>query len=290
MSANFLSELTGSFSQPSAENPTVAMVEAAYRHHGLNWRYINCEVAPEDLGAAVRGARAMGWVGFNCSIPHKVAVIEHLDGLGESARIIGAVNTVVRRGDRYEGENTDGRGFVESLASVLDLQGKTVVLLGAGGAARAVAVELALAGVAHVRVVNRDPGRGQELAQLVNDKTPARADFVPWNRTFVVPKGTDLLVNATSIGLYPNVDACPDIDLDSLAASMVVADAIPNPPRTALIRAAEARGCTVLDGLGMLVNQGRIAIRYWTGVEVDAQVMRERLMQVLELPAADAPV
>jgi shikimate dehydrogenase len=159
MSANFLSELTGSFSQPSAENPTVAMVEAAYRHHGLNWRYINCEVAPEDLGAAVRGARAMGWVGFNCSIPHKVAVIEHLDGLGESARIIGAVNTVVRRGDRYEGENTDGRGFVESLASVLDLQGKTVVLLGAGGAARAVAVELALAGVAHVRVVNRDPGR-----------------------------------------------------------------------------------------------------------------------------------
>lgn len=283
MSANFLSELTGSFSKPAAENPTVAMVEAAYRHHGLNWRYINCEVAPEDLGAAVRGARAMGWVGFNCSIPHKVAVIEHLDGLGESARIIGAVNTVVRRGDRYEGENTDGRGFVESLAAVLDLPGKTVVLLGAGGAARAVAVELALAGVAHVTVVNRDPGRGQELAQLVNDKTPASADFVPWNGPFVLPGATDLLVNATSIGLYPDVDACPDIDLASLHAGLVVADAIPNPPRTALIRAAEARGCTVLDGLGMLVNQGRIAIHYWSGIEVDAQVMRDALIQVLEL-------
>nr|WP_067292621.1 shikimate dehydrogenase [Marinobacterium profundum] len=281
MSANFLSELTGSFSQPSAENPTVAMVEAAYRHHGLDWRYINCEVAPGDLEDAVRGARAMGWAGFNCSIPHKVAVIEHLDGLGESARIIGAVNTVVRRGGRYEGENTDGRGFVESLRPVLDLRGKKVVLLGAGGAARAVAVELALAAVAQIRVVNRDPGRGQELAQLVNDKTQATADFVPWDHTFVVPAGTDLLVNATSIGLYPNVDACPDIDLDSLHAAMVVADAIPNPPRTALIRAAETRGCTVLDGLGMLVNQGRIAIRYWTGIEVEPEVMRERLLQVL---------
>jgi shikimate dehydrogenase len=283
MSANFLSELTGSFSQPSAENPTVAMVEAAYRHHGLDWRYINCEVAPENLGAAVQGARAMGWVGFNCSTPHKVAVLEHLDGLGESARIIGAVNTVVRRGDRYEGENTDGRGFVESLAPVLDLPGKTVVLLGAGGAARAVAVELALAGVAHVTVLNRDPGRGQELAQLVNDKTQASADFVPWDRTFALSARTDLLVNATSIGLYPNVDICPDIDLGSLAASLVVADAIPNPPRTALIRAAEARGCTVLDGLSMLVNQGRIALRYWSGVEADARVMRDCLERVLDV-------
>ena len=94
---SFLSALTGSFATPAAENPTVAMVEAAYRHHGLDARYLNCEVAPEALGDAVRGARAMGWAGFNCSLPHKVAVIEHLDGLGESAAIIGAVNCVVRR-------------------------------------------------------------------------------------------------------------------------------------------------------------------------------------------------
>ena len=94
---SFLSALTGSFAMPAAENPTVAMVEAAYRHHGIDARYLNCEVAPEALADAVRGARAMGWVGFNCSMPHKVAVIEHLDGLGESAALIGAVNTAVRR-------------------------------------------------------------------------------------------------------------------------------------------------------------------------------------------------
>src|SRR5262249_4081280 len=117
---NFLSKLTGCFARPAAENPTVAMVEAAYRHHGLDWRYINCEVAPEQLGDAVRGARAMGWKGFNCSLPHKVAVIEHLDELGESAAIMGAVNCVVHRGGRLIGENTDGLGFVESLRASID--------------------------------------------------------------------------------------------------------------------------------------------------------------------------
>jgi shikimate dehydrogenase len=100
---NFLSVLTGSFATPAAENPTVAMVEAAYQHHHLDARYINCDVAPDALGDAVLGARAMGWAGFNCSIPHKVAVIEHLDGLGDSAAVIGAVNCVVRRNGRYIG-------------------------------------------------------------------------------------------------------------------------------------------------------------------------------------------
>src|SRR5512139_1082810 len=108
----FLTPLTGSFAQPAAENPTVAVMEAAYRHHGLAARYLNCEVAPAGLGDAVRGAWAMGWVGFNCSLPHKLAVAEHLAGLAESARIIGAVNCVVRRDEGWIGENTDGLGFL----------------------------------------------------------------------------------------------------------------------------------------------------------------------------------
>ena len=161
---SFLSLLTGSFSTPAAENPTVAMVEAAYRDLGLDARYINCDVAPDALGDAVRGARAMGWKGFNCSLPHKVTVIEHLDGLAESAALIGAVNCVVDRDGRWIGENTDGKGFVASLRTVVDPAGASLVLLGAGGAARAIAVESALAGVASITVVNRDRGRGEELA------------------------------------------------------------------------------------------------------------------------------
>ena len=159
---SFLSVLTGSFAKPAGENPTVAMVEAAYRHHGLDARYLNCEVEPEALGDAVRGARAMGWVGFSCSIPHKVTVIEHLDGLADSAAVIGAVNCVVRRDGRYIGENTDGQGFLTALRAVVDPTGKSVVVLGAGGASRAIAAEAALAGAAAITIVNRDPTRGSD--------------------------------------------------------------------------------------------------------------------------------
>src|SRR5215218_9714824 len=159
---SFLSLLTGSFSQGADDNPTVEMIEAAYRHHGIDARYINCEVGPAALADAVRGARAMGWAGFNCSIPHKVAVIEHLDGLAESAAVIGAVNCAVRRDGAYVGENTDGQGFLTALRSVTDPRGKSVVVFGAGGAARAIAVEAALAGARRVTIVNRGPERGAD--------------------------------------------------------------------------------------------------------------------------------
>jgi shikimate dehydrogenase len=273
----FLSVITGSFSTPAGENPTVAMVEAAYRHHGLDARYLNCEVAPEALGDAVRGARAMGWVGFNCSIPHKVAVIEHLDELADSATVIGAVNCVVRRDGRLIGENTDGQGFLTSLRTVVDPAKKSLVMFGAGGAARAIAVETALAGAAAITIVNRDPVRGAELVALLNDRTPTRAQLVAWDGAYSLPEATDIVVNATSIGLFPDADAQLDIDLNSLHDGLVVADVIPNPPRTRLIRDAEARGCTVLDGLGMLVNQGAIGIKHWTGVDPDPAVMRSTL-------------
>lgn len=280
MAHNFLAQLTGSFAMPAAENPTVAMVEAAYRHHGLDWRYINCEVSPEHLGDAVRGARAMGWAGFNCSIPHKVAVIEHLDGLGDSARIIGAVNTIVRRGDRLIGENTDGKGFVKALQEVTDPKGKRVVLLGAGGAARAVGVEVALAGARDVTVVNRGRARGEEVARIIGDNTPATASYHPWVGTYSIPEGTDILIHATSVGLFPDVDGMPDIDIKTLHDEIVVADGIHNPPLTPLLRAARRIGCKTADGLGMLVNQGVIGIKYWTGVDVDAGVMRQALIDL----------
>jgi shikimate dehydrogenase len=277
---SFLSVLTGSFAMPAAENPTVAMVEAAYRHHGIDARYINCEVAPDALGDAVRGARAMGWAGFNCSIPHKVAVIEHLDGLGESAAVIGAVNCVVRRGPRLIGENTDGLGFVAALRTVAEPRGRSLLLLGAGGAARAIAVEAALAGAARITVVNRDRGRGAELVALLNQRTPTRAELVVWDGVQRVPEGTDIVVNATSVGLFPDVDARLELEVADLRPGMVVADVIPNPPRTRLVRDAEARGATVLDGLGMLVQQGVAGIRHWTGVDADPAVMRRTLAAI----------
>jgi shikimate dehydrogenase len=281
-SANFLHELVGSMSQGAAGNPTVAMIEAAFSHHGLDWRYINMEVTPDDLGDAVRGARAMGFRGFNCSLPHKVTVIEHLDGLGESAAVMQAVNCVVRRGDKLIGENTDGKGFLRSLSAVTDPKGKSVVLFGAGGAARAITVELGLAGIKKLTLANRSEARGQELADLLGSRLKLDVDFVVWRGDYSIPDGTDIAINATSIGLY-DADARLSLDLATLRPGMVVTDVIGNPPWTRLIRDAEARGCRVVDGLGMLVNQGVIAVQYWTGIEPEAAVMRRALEQALGL-------
>jgi shikimate dehydrogenase len=279
---NFLSELVGSFSQGANGNPTVAMIEAAFAHHGLNWRYINCEVPPEKLGDAVEGARAMGWRGFNCSIPHKVDVIQYLDGLGQSASIMGAVNCAVNRDGRFIGENTDGKGFLKSLLEVVDPKGKSIVMFGAGGAARAIGVELALAGARAITVVNRAESRGEPLVTLLNGKTKAKAELVVWPKVYCIPAGTDIVVNATSIGLGDG-NVALDIDVKSLKPGMVVADVIVDPPDTRFLRDARAQGCTLIDGLGMLINQGVIGVKFWTGVDADPAVMRKKLEEIFGL-------
>ncbi len=254
---NFKQELTAAFGCPIAENPTQAMIEAAYRHHGLDWRYLTIEVKKEELADAVRGAKAMGFRGFNCTIPHKVAVIAHLDRLGESASVIGAVNCVVRRGDELIGENTDGKGFLEALRLHADPRDKTVAVFGAGGAARAIAIELALAGARSLTIVNRSESRGRELVRLLTERAKVQAELVVWRDEFHVPSNTDIVVNATSVGLYPDVSARLALDVSTLLPSMIVADVIPNPPRTRLVRDAKQRGCKVIDGLAMLVNTAR---------------------------------
>lgn len=286
---NFKQELVGCFGFPIAENPTQAMVEPAFRAMGLDWRYLTLEVRPADLAAAVAGARAFGFRGFNCTIPHKVAVIQHLDGLGESASLMGAVNCVVNREGRFIGENTDGKGFVASFRELADPGGKSIVLLGAGGAARAIGVEMALAGCSQITFVNRDQKRGRDLEALFRGKVRERvkamghdlaATYEPWSGDFRVPEGTDIVVNATSIGLFPDVGARIPLAMETVSAEMIVADVIPNPPTTRLVREAREKGCRVIDGLGMLVGQGVIGMEYWTGRTPDAAVMRGALEQV----------
>jgi shikimate dehydrogenase len=207
-------------------------------------------------------------------------VIPVLDELAESARLIGAVNCVVIRDGRLIGENTDGAGFITSLRETIDPGGADVVVLGAGGAARAIAVELALAGVENLTIVNRSGARARELAAHITATVGTRALAAEWSENFAIAPSTSIVVNATSIGLYPAVTSKPTIDYDALLLGMVVADVIPNPPRTEFLTAAAARGCTTIDGLGMLVNQGVIAISLWTGVDVDPRVMREELARI----------
>jgi shikimate dehydrogenase len=269
--------------QPVAGNPTQFMMERAFEATGLDWRYLTLEVSPDGLGDAVRGMKAMGFRGGNFTIPHKVAVIPFLDGLSQAAELMGAVNCVhLQKDGRLLGENTDGKGFVESLRTVTDPAGKKVVVLGAGGAARAVAVELALSGAARITIVNRSEQRGQQLVALLNERVKVPAAFVSWHGQFPVDEDTQILINATSIGLGDESARVP-VDTQSLQPELVVADVVFNPPRTAFLREVADRGCKTLDGLGMLVNQGAIAFRIWTGLEPDSGVMREALEEYLEL-------
>ncbi|MDC0259393.1 shikimate dehydrogenase [Verrucomicrobiales bacterium] len=283
---NFKQELVGCYGFPVSENPTQAMIEPAFEAMGLAWRYLTLEVKPDDLAAAVAGARAFGFKGFNCTIPHKVAVIEHLDGLGESAELMGAVNCVVERDGKLIGENTDGKGFVSSFKELADPAGKSMVLFGAGGAARAIGVEMALAGVKKIIIVNRGVERGRDLETLFSGKLndvvggDLEVEFVLLDGKYDIPAGTDIVVNATSIGLFPDVDARVPLNVDTLTAEMIVADVIPNPPKTHLVKDATERGCKVIDGLGMLVAQGVIGIEFWTRETPDAAVMRKGLEDV----------
>ena len=278
---SYKAELVGVFGYPVAENPTIVVQEAGFAALGLHWRYLTIEVRPEQLADAVRGLRAFNMRGINLTIPHKIAVIQHLDALSSEAELIGAVNTVVRDGERLIGHNTDGKGFVRSLQEAgVELTGKRVIFLGAGGAARAMAVETALAGAARITIVNRNAERGQALVDLLNQRTPAAAHFVLWQGDYAVPAAADIVVKATSIGLFPHVAQLPAVDLGSIRPGLLVCDVIPNPPRTAFLRAAAARGAVTLDGLGMLVGQGAIAFSMWTGRDAPVDVMRRALEEV----------
>ncbi len=271
-------ELVGVFGCPVDENPTVVVAEAAFKSLGVNYRYLTVEVRPQDLGNAMKALKAMNMKGIHLTIPHKVEVLKYLDYIADDAKIMGAVNTVYIKDEKLYGENTDGKGFIKSLQNAnVKIKDKKVTMLGAGGAARAIAVELANAGAKSIKVINRSADRGQELAELLNGKTKIKAEYMKWNHAMVIDADTDILVNATSIGLYPNVDDRPDIDFDSLKPFMVVCDVIPNHPQTQLLKEAQKRGIKTVDGLGMLINQAVESIRMWTGKIADAEVMKEAL-------------
>lgn len=280
MSNPALQEIVCCMGQPVAGNPTQFMMERAFVAAELDWRYLTLEVSPENLADAVRGIKAMGLKGGNFTIPHKVAVIEHLDGLSQAAELMGAVNCINRQDGGFIGENTDGKGFVQSLREITDPTGKKVVIFGAGGAARAIAVELGLSDVAEITIVNRTQQRGQELVDLLNDRVKVTSKFVVWEGDHEVEEGTDIVINATSIGLGDATARVP-IAADSLQADMVAADVVFNPPQTQFLKTATERGCKTLDGLGMLVNQGVIGFKIWTGVDPDPAVMREALEEYL---------
>jgi shikimate dehydrogenase len=224
--------------------------------------YLAYAVEPEQLSQAVAGMRAMGFIGFNVTIPHKVAIIPLLDELDETALEIGAVNTVVQRDGKLIGYNTDGIGYLRSLQTEtnVDLTGKTVTLLGAGGAARAVATTLAKAGVEKIVIANRTIVKAEELALMVSRWTSTEA--VALENVADAVARSQLLVNTTSLGMAPNVDASP-IPIEWLHSKLLVSDLIYRPRETKLLQAANSIGAQTHGGLGMLLHQAAVAVEHW---------------------------
>lgn len=277
-----LPEILALFGQPVVGNPTQQMMEVAFADKGLNWRYLTLEVEPEDLQNTIQGMRAMHFLGAHITKPHKVAVVRYLDRLTEAAATIGAVNCIFRDGSELVGENTDGKGFIESLETLVDPLGKTVVLLGAGGAARAIGVELMMAGVERIMVVNRNVDRGTELTMVLSKRLGKRAEYIQWKGNYEVPSEAGIVINATSLGMNASQVRVP-ISFTSLTRGTIVADVVFNPPNTLFLQEARTRGGHTLDGLGMLVNQGVISFRIWTGVEPNTTIMRKALEETLYL-------
>lgn len=278
MKKNYRAELTGVFGIPVDDNPTGAVEEAAYEACGLNYRYLTIEVKPEGLRTAMDSVKVFGMKGINLTMPHKVTVVPMLDELSDAARIIGAVNTVVNENGRLFGENTDGKGFVRALKDSGErVDGRTVTILGAGGAARAIAVECALNGARMINIVNRNESRGRELTDILNRNTDTPAQFIAWTGSIPVPGETQILINATSIGFSPNVSDRPDIDYGTVTPDMTVCDVVFSPADTEFLKAARARGARTVNGLGMLASQAALNFTLWTGQEAPLELMKEVL-------------
>lgn len=260
---------------PVRHSLSPAMHNAAFGELGLDWVYVACEVAPGAVPRALAGARALGFGGLSVTIPHKAAALEEVDEASAAALAVGAANTVVALGDgRLRGENTDGAGFLASLADEgFHPAGRTCAVLGAGGAARAVVHALAEAGAVDVVVVNRTRGRAEAAAALAGaaGRVGDEADV----------ERADLVVNATPLGLSGSDPAVLPVDPMRLGPGQLVVDLVPNPAVTPLMRAARDRGARVAGGLGMLVHQGALAFELWTGRPAPLGVMRAAAVHAL---------
>ncbi len=270
--------LLGVMGDPIAHSKSPAMHNIALEAAALPGMYVPLHVKPEHLAEAVTGALALGFSGFNVTIPHKVAIMELLDELDESAVQCGAVNTVVIRDGRTKGYNTDGIGYVRSLKEETgELSGKIVTVLGAGGAARGIIYALLKEKVASVTVVNRTLSKADELLNLLNGSQTTLKSATYDELQACLPE-TDILINTTSVGMHPDVDATP-VEAALIPEGIIVSDLIYNPLETRLLREAKARGCKVVGGLGMFVYQGAYAFEYWTGVDAPVSLMHSAVLE-----------
>jgi shikimate dehydrogenase len=262
-----------------------AMHNAAFRELGLDFLYVPFWVKREELGRAIEGMRALNIKGLNVTIPHKVAVLQFLDELDPLAEKIGAVNTIVNDDGLLKGYNTDASGFLQALLERgIEPEGRNIVILGAGGASRAVSFILADRG-AHLVILNRllELDWAEELAGRISRIFGKEVKALELNKENLIGAlgKADILVNTTSVGMNPNIDETP-VASDLLRSGIVVFDIVYNPVKTRLLREAEMARAKTIGGLDMLVWQGALAFEKWTGRKAPVELMREEAIRLLQ--------
>ncbi|GAB6138841.1 shikimate dehydrogenase [Halanaerobaculum tunisiense] len=279
-------EITGLLGDPVEHSLSPVMHNRAFQELGLNNLYLPWAVKEDKLAQAVAGIRGLDIKGANLTIPHKQQVLPHLDELSEEARLIGAVNTIENQAGKLIGHNTDGRGYLRSLQEEADFNpaAKKVLVVGAGGAARAVAFQLALAGVSELYIANRTVKKAKALIEEINKQLEVTGKAISLSKERLAEKmeRLDLVVDTTPVGMYPQTEVEPVIPADLLHSDLLVSDLVYNPQETVLLQVAKKKGAATLSGLGMLLYQGVIAFEIWTGKKAPVKVMREALEKGLK--------
>jgi shikimate dehydrogenase len=277
--------LVGVVGWPVGHSLSPAMHNAAFAELGIDWAYLPLPVQPNNVEQALTGLVALNFLGSNVTVPHKQAVMRYMDELGDAAQITGAVNTIHIQDGKFFGYNTDPYGFLNSLKEAgCRPQGMRVAVLGAGGAARAVVYALARAEVDSVIVFNRTAERAAFLVDDLADIFPdSSLSFKALTRETLGTLGNkvDLVVNTTSVGMYPQVDTCPWPEEVPIPHNALFYDLVYNPLETVFLARAHAAGATAIDGLGMLVHQGALAFEKWTGQQAPVEVMRQACLSGL---------
>lgn len=284
--------LYGIFGYPIGHSLSPLMHNTAFAHHDIDAVYLPFAVHPDHIEMAVKSITALHICGVNVTIPHKQAVMAWLDELSPEARLIGAVNTIHLQDGRLHGHNTDGIGFLRSLEEVgSEVAGQTVMLLGAGGAARAIAVQLCLSGIRRLYLANRTPTRADELAAFLKQNLPhTDISVVSMGEVSLAAHlpHTDIVVNATSVGMHPPAPMV--LPVTELGPQHLVCDIVYRPLHTPLLQAAQRQGARTVDGLGMLLHQGAKAFEIWTERTFPMPLIRARLLEALaEQPIASSP-
>ncbi len=284
MSNNMLAvqkQMTGMFGNPVAENPIDQMFDTVYKHYELNWQFWKMNInSSHEIPKAIAGAKAMGFAGFCITVPYKIDVIATLDGFDDDVRVIGAANYVTFEQGQMIGHNNDGKGVVKAIEKITSIAGKRAGMLGAGGAGRAMAVEIARAGVSHLTIITRRESQGVEVATMVQNATGVPTEWVSWTGNIALPEGTQILLNATHLGALPERESVP-IDWSTLSADATVVDVITNPRITPFLETAREKGCSIVDGVDMLVQLAMQIFEAWTGITPDELVFQKAVEKAL---------